>query len=76
MYKIKLPKIGWLAVIMGLGSIHKFSEAARRIIRNVFNFCKAEKVRGISISFYQSSVRAAAMTGVSRASLYRVVSEI
>jgi len=45
-------------------------------IRNVFNFCKAEKVRGTFISFDQSSVRAAAMTGVSRASLYRVVSEI
>ena len=58
---------------MDLGSIYKFSEDASRIIRNVFNFCKVEKVRGAPISFDQSSVRAAAMTGVS---LYRVVSEI
>ena len=60
---------------MDLGSIYRFSEDARRIIRNVFNFCKAEKVRGTPIAFNQSSVRAAAMTGVSRASLYRVVRE-
>jgi len=76
MYKIKLHKISWLAVIMDVGLIYKFSKYACRIIRNVFNFCKAEKVRGTFLLFDLSSVWAAAMTGVSRASLYRVVSEI
>jgi len=60
---------------MDLGWIYKFSEDARRIIRNAFYFCKAGKVSGTSISFNQYSVRAAAMTGVSRAPLYRVVRE-
>jgi len=61
---------------MDLSSIYKFSKDARRFIRNVFNFCKAEKVRSTFLSFDMSSVGAAAMTRVSRASLYRFVSEI
>ena len=56
-------------------TVYKFSEDDRIIIRNVFNFCKVNKVRGTSISLDQSSVRAAAMTGVSMTSLYKVVRE-
>jgi len=60
---------------MNLGTIYKFSEDARRIMRNVFNFRKDNKVRGTSISFDLFSVRAAAMTGVSMTSLYKIVRE-
>jgi len=44
---------------MDLGSIYRFIEDDRRIIRNVSNFYKAEKVRGKSMALNQSSVRAA-----------------
>lgn len=52
--------------------VHSYNKDAKQILQNVFQFCRKEKQEGLLVPLDRVADRTATMTGVSRATVYRV----